>query len=48
MNKIFILLLLLFTMTFSVFAQNYRIFDGKGNQSDLDKIQTRKKENKTK
>ncbi|MGI8544344.1 MAG: ChaN family lipoprotein [Aridibacter sp.] len=38
MNKIFILFLLLFTMTFSAFAQNYRIFDGKGNPSDLDKI----------
>ena len=38
MSKIFILFLVLLTMTFSTFAQNYRIFDGKGNPADLDKI----------
>ncbi len=38
MNKIFILFLILLTMSVSIFAQNYRVFDGKGNSSDLSKI----------
>ena len=38
MSKIFILFLILITMTFSAFAQNYSIFDSKGNPADLDKI----------
>ena len=38
MSKLFILLLIIFTMTFSATAQNYRIFDGKGKPSDLNKI----------
>ncbi len=38
MSRLFILFLILLTMTFSTFAQNYSIFDGKGNPADLDKI----------
>ena len=38
MNKIFILFLILLTMSISISAQNYRVFDGTGNPSDLSKI----------
>ena len=38
MTKIFILFLLLMITSFSAFAQNYSIFDGKGNPADLGKI----------
>ena len=38
MSKIFILFSILLTMSSSTFAQNYRIFDGKGNPADFDSI----------